>query len=146
MAVLASTQVRRSPEVVFRHIEDPALAARWQLGVMEQQVTHQEPGLVGTRFRQRVGDDRYSIELHGEITDFVPGRVLEVRVTGRALRSRIRYEVAPDPAGTRVDVVADVRMGGPFSLLLSPFTRRRTLRQLRAELARLTAVCEHAVP
>lgn len=142
MAVLASVTVHRDLVEVFRHLEDPALAAEWQLGVLEHHVVHQADNVVGTRYHQVVGDHQHRIVLRGEVTGYVPGQEIELLVTGRGIRSRVRYQVGPDPAGTRVDVIADVRVGGPLFPLLAPFTRRRTVKQLRAELARLAAICE----
>lgn len=142
MALRQSLVVRCAPQALFGWIEDPARASQWQVGVIGYEVTHAEPGVVGTRFRETIGDAQGSVELRGEVVEYEPGRVIAFRVEGRGLRVASRYEVSPDPTGARLDVLADVRVGGPLSFLLAPLTRRRSARLLRTELDRLRSCCE----
>lgn len=130
-----------APSTAFEWIADPQRAAQWQLGVLEYEVTHATPEVVGTTFREVVGDDKGRVELHGEVTAYVPDSLMEFAVSGRGLRVLARYVVTPHPEGSQLDVVSDVRLGGPLSFLLAPFARGNAAKQLRTELARLRALC-----
>jgi uncharacterized protein YndB with AHSA1/START domain len=134
--------VARPPGEVFAWIADLDRARRWQLGVLEQTITETSPDTVGTRFRQRVGDESASVELHGEVTAYRPDELIEFAVTGRGLSIRTRYFLSPVGQSTLLEAASDVRVGGRAWVLLAPFARGKSVRQLRTELQRLRELAE----
>lgn len=134
--------IRAEPGAVFRWIEEPELAARWQPDVAGYQITRAAPGVVGTEFREVLRDATGSLEMRGRITAHVRGSEMAFDVAGPGIRVRSRYRVTPLPPGTRLSVETDVRLGGWLSLLLEPLARPKLARQLDAELGRLRDLCE----
>lgn len=144
MRIRQELTIHSAPESVFRWIERPELACRWQPEVAEYETTEAVPGLVGTRFRELLRDSEGSIELHGRVTGYVPNAMMEFDLHGRGVQLRARYSLSPDGSGTRLRVDTDARLGGWLSFLVAPFARRPLKRQIRSELESLRRLCEAA--
>jgi uncharacterized protein YndB with AHSA1/START domain len=138
--------IARPRSVVFAWITEPDRARQWQLGVLDYQVTEPTPEVLGTRFRQTVGDQSRRVELRGEVTDFQQDEVIELAVAGRGLAIWTRYCLSDVGPSTLLDVSSDVRLGGPLSMLLAPFARGKSAKHLRTELSRLQSLCEGRQP
>jgi uncharacterized protein YndB with AHSA1/START domain len=134
--------IRRDPADVFRWVADPERARQWQLGVLDYEVTVATPEVVGTQYRETVGDAAGSVELNGCVTEYDADHVMAFEVTGRGIRVHARYVVTPVADGCLLEVDTDVRIGGRLSFLLAPFARGKVGRQLRTELERLRRLCE----
>jgi uncharacterized protein YndB with AHSA1/START domain len=95
---------------VWRELTAWDRAAGW-LGVEE--IRADGPTAVGTRltFRTR-GKEHVS-----EITSVDPGRALTLRSVQGGVTADYTYTVAPDGAGSRLALTADVRTRGPWTLL-----------------------------
>ncbi|HUW16126.1 MAG TPA: SRPBCC family protein [Actinomycetes bacterium] len=146
MILRETVTVRRSPSEVFGWIADLQRARRWQIGVLDCEITEATPEVIGTRFRQTVGDESRHVELTGEVTDFQADELIEFVVTGRGLVIRTRYFLSAVGQSTRLEVASDVRLGGWVSVLLAPFVRGKSVKHLRAELERLGEACEGRLP
>ncbi len=147
MLVRHALTIHREPGYVFRWIEDPALASRWQPEVVGYEITRAGPdptgrSLAGTEFREVLGGGRGATELRGRVTAHVPDRRMEFELTGRGIRIRSRYLVEPADDGTRLSVDTDIHLGGWFSFLLEPLVRGRIAGQQRTELEALRHLCE----
>jgi hypothetical protein len=138
--------IARPRAEVFGWIADPLRAQQWQLGVLECQVTEPTTEVLGTRFRQTVGDQSRRVQLNGEVTDFEQDEVVELAVAGRGLAIWTRYCLSDVAQSTLLEVTSDVRLGGPLSMLLAPFARGKSAKHLRTELARLKSLCEGRLP
>jgi carbon monoxide dehydrogenase subunit G len=134
--------IRGEPQTVFRFIETPELAKRWQPDVAEYEITRATVGVVGTEFREVLRSATGSIEMRGRITAYAKNALMEFDVAGTGIRVRTRYGVNPAPQGTRLDVDADIHVGGRLSWLIERLVRRRMVRQFDAELARLRNLAE----
>lgn len=142
MHICQSMSIQAETGTVFRWIETPELARRWQADVVEYEITKMVPGVVGTEFRELLGDSTGSLELRGRIIEYLPGSLITFDLHGGGMRIRSRYVVRPEPPGAmvRTDVVLQ-----PTRLLastLTPLIRRRMARHLRAELETLRMLCE----
>ncbi len=111
-----------SPGETFAFIADFANAERWDPGVATSTQVGSGPIGLGTRFdlgvrmRGRVAPMTY------RITTFDPPR--RVTLTGQGSNvsavDEIAFEPLPDGTGTRIDYIADIRLGG-WMRLLEPF-------------------------
>ena len=142
MQLRRSLTIRSDPASVFRWIEDPALASRWQPDVVEYEITKRTPEVVGTEGREVLRSGRRTVEMHARVTAYEANARMDFDVAGRGIRIRNRFELTPVPAGTRLDVDFDIRLGGPLRWLLEPFARRKIGADLDAQLERLRALCE----
>jgi hypothetical protein len=128
--------------VVFSWIADPARAAQWQPDVVEYEITAPAPGVVGTAFRERLGDETGSMEMRGRITSYRRGRLIGFELHGRGITIKPRYILRPYGDATELDVELDVRILGPLTRLLEPVLRPRFERQMTADVERLRVMCE----
>lgn len=103
---------------------------------------HAEPGMVGTKFREVLADNRGRVEMHGLITEFQPGASMAVRLEGQGMTVTARYEVSPHPAGTLLHAEQSLTLPGRVVRLLEPLIRRRVAKRARADLQRLKHLCE----
>jgi hypothetical protein len=134
--------IRCAPEVVFGWIEDPERARQWQPDVAEGEVLHAQPGMVGTEFREVLGDRGGHVEMHGRITEFQTGTSMAVLLEGQGMVVTARYEVSRHPAGTLLQVQQSLSLPGRLARLLEPLIRRRVAARARADLQRLKNLCE----
>jgi hypothetical protein len=142
MRIRHAAIIQRAPGVVFSWIAEPARAAQWQPDVAEYEITAPAPGVVGTTFRERLGDRTGSMEMRGRITSYRRGRLIGFELHGRGLTVRPRYILWPYGDATELHVVLDVRVLGPLTRLLEPVLRPRFERQLTADVERLRVMCE----
>ncbi|NLT54534.1 MAG: hypothetical protein GXX79_08185 [Actinomycetales bacterium] len=142
MRISASRDIAAEPGAVFRWIEDPDLASRWQPDVAEHEITRAGTEVVGTEFREVIRDGSGSLEVRGRVSAHVPGTSMEFELAGRGLRIRARYVLTPVASGTRLTVRLSVRVGGPLSWAFAPFVRRGLVARLDADLSRLQELCE----
>ena len=146
MHISDTITIGRAPEVVFGWIADPARARRWQPDVAAYEVTNETPDLVGTEFREWLGNGQGSIEMRGRVAACVPNEQIAFDLDGGGITVASRYLLAPTAQGTDVAVDVDIRLGGRLSFLLAPLFRRRIHRQMRGELEALRRLCEAEAP
>ncbi len=146
MRITQELTIRKDPATVFRWVENPELARRWQPEVLEYEITKAVPGLVGTEFRERIGDETGSMQMLGRVSGYARDAFVEFEIEGKGISLRARYAVTPAPEGTRLRVDTDYRVGGPLSFVLGPLVRKRLARQMAAELERLRRLCESEAP
>ncbi len=146
MRITRELTIRRDPATVFRWIESPELARQWQPEVLEYEITRAEPGVVGTEFRERIGDETGTMQMLGRVSAYARDALVEFEVEGKGISLTARYALAPAAEGTRLRVDTDYRVGGPLSFVLGPLVRGRLGRQMAAELERLRRLCESEPP
>jgi uncharacterized protein YndB with AHSA1/START domain len=128
-AFAASRTFERPPAEVWTQLTDWEHAATW-LGVDDIRATG--PTAVGTElvFRAR-GKDRRS-----EIVALDPGRSVTLRSRQGGVTADYTYAVAPEGAGTRATLTADVRAAGAWALL-GPVIRAAIRREDAGQLEKL---------
>jgi uncharacterized protein YndB with AHSA1/START domain len=144
MHISHSAIIRRTPPVVFSWIADPAKAAQWQPDVVDYEITSQTADVVGTTFREQLGDEGRSMQMHGRVIAFDPGRQIAFDLRGAGIGVTSKYSVSPHGDATDIVVDLDVRVLGPLTRVLGPFLRPRLERRLTADVERLRVMCESA--
>lgn len=134
--------IAASPSAVFSWIANPERARRWQPDVKAYEVTRATPELVGTEFREWLGDGTGSLEMHGRITRCLPDEAIEFEVGGAGVEVRSRYLLTAAADGTALRAELDFRLRSRFSFLLEPFLRQRIRRQMHRELQTLCELCD----
>ncbi|HSL76369.1 MAG TPA: SRPBCC family protein [Candidatus Limnocylindrales bacterium] len=142
MRISHTAIIRRAPAAVFSWIADPARAARWQPDVVDYEITAEAPNVVGTAFRERLGDEAGSIDMRGRVVAYDPGRQIAFDLRGRGIQVTSRYSVRPYGNATELIVELAVRVLGPLTGLLEPFLRPRFERQVTGDVERLRVMCE----
>ena len=110
-----------SIEDAFAFVSDFANAAAWDPGTISAHRIDGGPVGVGTRYLLQVRMGSRIAPMEYRITEHVPCAlvVLEGRGSNVTARDEIGFTALPD-SGTRVDYVADIRLGGLLGLL-QPF-------------------------
>ncbi len=123
-----------APQPAFAFVADFANSMHWDPGVASSERIDPGPVGVGARYRLgvRLGGRVASMEYR--ITVFEPSRrvVLVGEGSGVSAVDEICFE--PSAAGTRIDYMADIRLGGLLRLV-QPFLGRQFARIGREALA-----------
>lgn len=145
MKIKTTIAVSCLPEQVFSWIEEPEKAMLWQKGVKSGEIIKETPGKIGTTFREVMEENGKTLEMRGEITNFIPGKILSFFLESRMHRVQVDYSVEGGPDQTTVRVDSNIRWKFPvnlFCLVLGKKIRSNILRQTNAELLELKALCE----
>jgi carbon monoxide dehydrogenase subunit G len=109
--------VEKPPEAVWGFFDDPKRLALCVPGV--ESVEPLEDGRSKVRMTQKVGYLSATFDLKMHVSGREEGKALEVTSIGRSVRGAIgelrstnRVELTPEGEGTRIDLTADVGVGG----------------------------------
>jgi uncharacterized protein len=109
--------VAKPPDTVWSFFDDPKRLALCVPGV--ESVEPLEDGRSKIRMTQKVGYLSATFDLKMHVSGRDEGRALEVTSIGRSVRGAIgelrstnRVELTPEEGGTRIDLTADVGVGG----------------------------------
>jgi carbon monoxide dehydrogenase subunit G len=109
--------VERPPDAVWSFFDDPKRLALCVPGV--ESVEPLEDGRSIVRMTQKVGYLSATFDLKMHVSGRDEGQALEVTSIGRSvrgavgeLRSTNRVELTPEGEGTRIDLTADIGVGG----------------------------------
>jgi uncharacterized protein YndB with AHSA1/START domain len=113
-----SIEIRCAPEKVFAFLANPENLPQWQSGLVEVRRLSVRPG-VGARhveIRRLLGR---SIEQTLEMTMYEPPRRLDLVVVDGPLRLAVSHTLAATSRGTRLNLVGEGQLSGPFRLMKS---------------------------
>ena len=132
------------PERVFELLADPDAYERWVVGA--KQIRSADPGFpgAGTSFEHTVGFGPVTISDTARVLDVDPPRRLVLEARARPLgTARVRLELAPEGAGTRVRLVEYA--GDPLSrFVFNPLTHLLVRGRNERSLRRLKGLAEDA--
>lgn len=146
MRVIRSVVVPRPPQQVFRWIDDPERALRWQPGVAGYRVIENTPGRVGTRFVEIMQSSDGLVEMEGKVVAYEPGRMIAFALAGHGTAVGTRFEVLPHAQGSSVAASVELVIPGLLARVLGPFIQRRVGRQVDQELGLLRELVEDEEP
>lgn len=145
MRIACEIRISKAPEAVFPWIADPAKAMQWQRNVKGGEIIDSTPDMVGTTFRETIEENGRSLDMAGEITQYLKDRLIAFRLESRIHVVEVSYSVEAVNAQTRVSVLAGITWKFPMnvaSLLLGGKMRRELAAQVDGELRELKAICE----
>lgn len=145
MRVSATTKIRATPEQVWDFIADVENDIRWQEAAVWTKVTTPGPVGLGTRVEHVGKMLGMRIPTTGAVTVFEPPRRFGYDATVRGLSApmRMRYEIEPDDAGSRLTLSSESRLAGPMRLL-EGVMRRNVQGMFERDVARLAEAVEAA--
>ncbi|HET9142306.1 SRPBCC family protein [Actinophytocola sp.] len=132
--------VRRSPAEVAAFMFNPANDLRWTGGITASTPAQPGPLVTGAtvertaKFLGRTFTYSYVVIRHD------PGKLVELRVE-KPFPMTVRYELEPDPAGTRVAIHATGNPGRYFRWA-TPLMTRQVRANITADLHRLRTCLE----
>jgi uncharacterized protein YndB with AHSA1/START domain len=145
MKTSITIEIKNTPEKVFYWLEDPTRAMEWMTSVSKTEILKQVPGMAGTTFREFVEEGGRGTEMHGVVTEFVPGKRLAFHLEGDFNTVNVSYTLVEKGKLTQLSQIAEIRFKGPvriFSMFFGPLFKRKIMKQARSEFATLKALCE----
>ncbi len=137
MEMNASTDIARSPEVVYGFVSEPANDVRWRTGVTDAGLITGPPLAVGSEGFASAGTKTS----RWKVTGIVPGSQVDWELTEGPIKGTGGYRIDDVGGKTRFTLLADVEPAGLLRLL-GPVFRRVGSRQNQADVEKLKAILE----
>ena len=136
-------RVAAPPETVFELVADPSRAPDWQTLVASVRELEGPPGVVGSSFTGLIRIPGRAIEARFAVTAANRPNRLEITVTTAGGWARTTVAIAPDEAGSTVDVRLDYELAGEtLGGLLGLLTGNAIEREFAATARRLAAAAD----
>ena len=132
MKIEERIEIARPPEDVYALVSDVERGPEWQPSLVRVDVER------GIEVRRVAGQER---EASFDVTRNEAPRLFEVFSRGGPVRAWATFELAPDGAGTRVDLTLVLELSGALRFA-GGMVRGRAEREARENLERLKALLE----
>jgi hypothetical protein len=143
MIIKHALDIRCAPGTVWYWLATPERALAWQTGISTTEILESTPNVIGTTFRETVGDATGAVELRGVVTDYREDLELGMHVESKYNAVDVRWLLEDRGEYTRLTVRSNVRFKGPLwliSLAMRPNFKRKLIEQLTEE--QLRRLCE----
>ena len=145
MKVTCFIDINSGPEKVWYWLATPERAMTWQTGVSSTEVLQRTPCVVGTTFRETIEEGRHAVEMQGIVAGYQEEQLLAMHLSSAYYTVDVEWRIEKAGEHTRLTVNSDICFRSPvkvISFFMMPVFRKRILRQLAGELARLKELCE----
>jgi uncharacterized membrane protein len=136
--IIDTVEIARSPEDVFRYLDQLDRHHEWQSQIVEVKTTTERPTRAGTRateIRRVPGGPR---EFTYELTEHDPPHKVSFRVVNGPVRPFGTVRVEPLDGGSRSRVTLELDFEGHgLGKLIAPLARRDAAKQVPKDQARL---------
>ena len=134
-----------SPERVFYWLSDPNRAMKWQTGVADFEILNEEPGMVGTTFREWIEEDGKRVEMCGKVTEFVENEKISMSLSGKFNSVDVKFVLKKIESGTCLTQIANLRFNSSYKLMtiiMRPVIKKKITLQFRRDFLQLKELCE----
>ncbi len=148
MKIETSIDISSSPNDIFAWIDNPDKAMHWQNGVKTAEIIKETSEKTGTTFKEELEENGKSLILYGEITDYIPNKLISFQLESKIHRVYVIYSVVGSTNKSSVSVDSTIRWKFPmnlFSLIIGRKIKTNILRQTKSELSELKKLCEKEV-
>jgi uncharacterized protein YndB with AHSA1/START domain len=145
MEINTSIDISSKPEEVFSWIDNPDKAMRWQKGVKSGEIIKETSEKIGTTFKEELEEQGKSLTMFGEITDYVPNKLISFHLESKIHNVYVNYSVVGDTNRSTVKVESKIKWKFPMnviSLFIGHKMKANILRQTLSELTELKKLCE----
>ena len=145
MKINTAIDISCRPEEVFSWIDNPDKAMRWQKGVKSGEIIKETSEKIGTTFKEELEENGKSIIMHGEITDYVPEKLISFKLESRIHKFHVNYSVAGDLNKSKVTVDSNIKWKFPMNIIIFIVGKKiktNILSQTKSELSELKKLCE----
>jgi uncharacterized protein YndB with AHSA1/START domain len=145
MKITNTIDINAAPEKVFYWLSHPSRAMEWMTSVYKTEILHETPDMVGTTFREIIGDTGGSTEMRGVITGYVPNQKMAFHLEGDFNTIDVEYRLEQMGDITRLTQEADVQLQPIFQLfsfIIWPMFKKQISAQSKQEFAKLKELCE----
>ena len=143
-----SIRVNATPDKVWELIDDDAKLPLWMPNVVGTRYPDGKPEgtKIGARFVQELREGDKTSSYEGEITEYVPGKLLAKMMRPQAFAIHVVYHVEGDDDWTKLDYGCDVRPMTWRGYLMVWYGRKLLNSILDQQLARLKLLAEGRLP
>ena len=139
-----TTTIDAPAEIVFLWLEDSDRLKQWILNLVEDEAIVETPEKIGTKFRQVFVEKGKTMEMTGEITEYVENEFLRATLTGEMFGLDVGYRLK-SLSNDQTDVTQDtqIKFNGfmkyvaPIFLLFSKLSSNNPQAQAHAKLKEL---------
>ena len=128
-------------EKVFAYVTDPRNNPKWQPGILDSQVTPDEPTHIGTRVMDVRSLLGRKLKLTTEVIEFELNKLLHIKSTSGPIPFRGYITFESVSGGTRVNFLAEAEPTGFFKLAENMFSSTWR-KELQASFNKLKEVLE----
>lgn len=145
MEISLAVDIFCKPEQIFPWIAEPEKAMRWQKGVKSSETLKETPEVVGTTFKELMGENGNSIVMVGEITNYIQDRLISFHLESKIHRVDVTYSIDWDGNQSLFSVKSTIHWNFPMNvmaLFIGRKIRKGVLQRTESELAELKRLCE----
>ncbi len=147
MKITFTSEISRSPELVFPWIEDPEKAMKWQKNVKGGEIIDKNPDIIGTTFTETVEEDGNSLPMSGIITKYIKNKMIGFHINSKTHEFDVTYTVERIDKATRLSIDADIHWKFPMNIM-SIFLQKKMeeglKKQMELEVQELRKLCASA--
>lgn len=145
MRISVSDRIAAPPAAVFPWIADPEKAKQWQKNVQGGEILTRTPEMVGTTFTEIIEENGKTLEMRGEITEYVENKAIAFHILSKIHEFDVRYAVHEIDGATRLSIETDIKWKFPmnlFSLFIGKSMEAGLEEQLQTEVLELKRLVE----
>jgi hypothetical protein len=118
---------------------------RWQKGVKGGEILKATPEKVGTTFREVMEEDGNSIEMYGEITEYIQDQLISFHLESKIHTVDVRYSLSGDKNKSTLTSESTISWKFPMNIIcifIGSKIKKGILKQIESEFAELKRLCE----
>jgi uncharacterized protein YndB with AHSA1/START domain len=140
--VVASINIRRSPEEVFAYLSNFENNPKWQSGMVSARFTTSGTLRVGSTYSQEARFLGRPVISELEVVEYVPGRKIKITSTSGTFPITVTRLIEPDgEGGSQVKAVVEGDASGVYRLA-EPILKLVVQRSVQGDYERLKSVLE----
>ena len=141
-----TVQINAPRARVFELINDPELIKQWITNLVENEVTVDNGGGVGSKFRQVYLENGRNMEMEGEVTGFDQDRHLACHIRGKAFDLKVDYQLEDASGGTLLTQNSEVIFNSvPMKIIgfaMKPMMKKMSRKSLDDQFTKLKELAE----
>ena len=145
MKISHAINISCTPEQLFPWVAEPEKAMQWQKGVRSGEILKETPGIVGTTFRETLDENGNTLEMIGEIIDYVQDQRISFQLESNIHKVDVTYSLEWDGRQSLFAMASTIRWKFPMNLMALFIGRKmknNILQQTASEFAELKRLCE----
>ena len=145
MKIKVSIDISSSPNEIFAWIDNPDKAMYWQKGIKTGEIIKETAEKIGTTFREELEENGKSLIMYGEITDYVPNKLISFQLESKIHSVYVIYSVVGNANKSTVSADSTIRWKFPMnliSLIIGHKIKTNIIKQTESELTELKKLCE----
>ena len=145
MQFVIHTDIQSKPEDIFPWIAEPDKAMKWQKGIKGGEIIKETSEKTGTTFKEVLEENGKRLEMYGEITDYIPDRLISFQLESKIHKVHVTYSVSGNDSKSIITVECSIHWKFPMNfmcLFLGRNIRKNILTQTESEIDELKKLCE----